>query len=70
MVLKGIEMVLKEPICPYFDCVAFIFNLTWSNGLERNWDLLQYIVWVPYLSKYGCFAQGNYWTAYGWAYTC
>ena len=53
-------MVLKEPICPFINCVACIFDFIWSDGLEMNQDLLQfYHVYVPYSSKYGCFAQGN-----------
>ena len=35
-------MVLKEPICPYFNHVAFILEITWGNGLERNQGVLQF----------------------------
>ena len=30
----------KNHICPYFDCIACIFNKNRSNGLERNQDPL------------------------------
>ena len=35
-------MVLKELICPFINCVAFIFKFIWSGGLERNQDLFQF----------------------------
>ena len=43
-------MVLKEPICPYLNRVAFIFKFTWSNSLETNQGILQF---------YCLSAQGN-----------
>ena len=51
-------MVLKEPICPFMNHVAPIFNL--FGVMVLKWiKISNFTVYVLYSSKYGCFVQGN-----------
>ena len=52
-------MVLKEPICPYFNCVAFILSFIWSDGFERNQDILQFYHVSAVLKQIWLFCTGE-----------
>ena len=56
---KESKMVLKEPICPFINCVACILNLFGVMVLKWIKISSNFTMYVLYLSKYGCFAQGD-----------
>ena len=52
-------MVLKEPICPFINCVAFIFKFIWSDGFEMNQNLLQFYHVSAILEQIWLFCTGE-----------
>ena len=56
---KESKMVLKEPICPFISHVACILNIFGVMVLKWIKISSNFTMYLPYSSKYGCFAQGN-----------
>ena len=48
----------KNHICPYFDCIACIFNKNRSNGLEMNSRILSFLPCVCHIKQKWLNMQG------------